>query len=1067
MNSPLTVYKASAGSGKTFTLTVEYISLLLKGAAADGFRYILAVTFTNKATAEMKERILQTLYALGYGLVESQDYLVQIKERTGLCDAEIKQRSLATLCQILHNYDRFRVETIDSFFQSLLQNLAHELSLTANFSVDINDSEVTEAAVDQLMDEVEYNPRVLAWILAYIKERIDDNRRWNISKEVKSFARNLFIEKYVVNEDKMRESLSDDTAVNVFRQTLRDKTEQALDVIKSAAEEVEHQMQEHDLTYSSFSRGSALQTYLTKLRKGDFTPPALTVLGYMENPENWLRKADVKKYPEILSAITSYLQPALLATEQLRSSQELVYNSCLLTLQHLNPLRLLDVISRKIKELNEEANRFMLAKTPILLSRMVNGDDTSFVFEKVGLQLRHILIDEFQDTSVLQWKNFKNLLLESLASGHQCLLVGDVKQSIYRWRNGDWGILAGIKDEFPSLSINHRSLDTNYRSERVVIDFNNAFFASAAGLLDSLSDDISSPLASRTITNLYADVAQQMPPKKYELNKGYVSLRIYDKTRTPEWETEMLEELAQNVFSLHEKGLPYHKMVILLRKGKDITPIADYFSTYYPMIPLVSDEAFCLGSSSAVQMIIHALRYIVNPSDDIARAYLSLRYQSDVVGDTFNWNELGRENDKNTTLLPPELSTDPQRFASLPLYFLVEKLIRILSLTTLEGQDAYILSFLDETQRYLDDNPSDILKFLEYWEMKLSEKSIPSAKSEGLRMMTIHKSKGLQFHTVLLPYCHWKIERDRLDDLLWCSPNKEPYDLLPLVPISTTVRAERSIYATDYAQEHLQRRIENLNLLYVAFTRAEQNLMVWGMGKPVFTGSGMSVGDLINSVLVHLNPDCPYQYEIGNRCVEAKQKEQQVSENRLELCYEPQEVKFCSFESRVEFRQSNSSLDFVSPDSDEPNTTDYIHQGTLLHRVFSYIETSSDLESVLKQFEQQGLIGGRIKTDKLRKLIRQRLMDTTVAHWFDGSGRLFRECAILSHTPDGKLINRRPDRVIEYENEVVVVDFKFGKSKPEYRLQIVDYLTLLRAMGYTSVRGYLWYVYSGEVDAVL
>ena len=339
MNGNLTVYKASAGSGKTFTLATRCIALLL-AAPASSYRHILAVTFTNKATAEMKERILGQLFGLSRGLPSSADYLDTIRPALpGLGDEEIRRRAADVLRRIVHDYDRFRVTTIDSFFQGVVTNMAHELGLSANFRVDINDTDVIDQAVDRLMAGLQPNTAVLRWVIGYIRERIDDNRRWDITREVKRLARNLLRERYLMLENRLRDALSDDEHLNGFRRKLREQDEAAADHMESAARYLEEAMEERGLGFDAFSRGTALATYLRKLADGVPDAPTATVEAYLSAPEKWLRKADQKR-PELVAACEE-LRGILETVENFRREYAQAHSNYVLTTANLGPLRLL------------------------------------------------------------------------------------------------------------------------------------------------------------------------------------------------------------------------------------------------------------------------------------------------------------------------------------------------------------------------------------------------------------------------------------------------------------------------------------------------------------------------------------------------------------------------------------------------------------------------------------------------------------------------------------------------------------------------------------------------------
>lgn len=1052
MNGNLTVYKASAGSGKTFTLATRCIALLL-AAPASSYRHILAVTFTNKATAEMKERILGQLFGLSRGLPSSADYLDTIRPALpGLGDEEIRRRAADVLRRIVHDYDRFRVTTIDSFFQGVVTNMAHELGLSANFRVDINDTDVIDQAVDRLMAGLQPNTAVLRWVIGYIRERIDDNRRWDITREVKRLARNLLRERYLMLENRLRDALSDDEHLNGFRRKLREQDEAAADHMESAARYLEEAMEERGLGFDAFSRGTALATYLRKLADGVPDAPSATVEAYLSAPEKWLRKADQKR-PELVAACEE-LRGILETVENFRREYAQAHSNYVLTTANLGPLRLLGEIGRELTQINEEANRFMLAKVPILLNRLIGSDDAPFVFEKAGTTFLHVMIDEFQDTSTLQWRNFKTLLLENMSAGNSCLLVGDVKQSIYRFRGGDWGILAGIRKEFPRHPVDVQELTTNYRSQRRVIDFNNRFFARAAAILDELSptegDD--------RIATLYADVAQRCAA---DGDGGYVRVHFTDRRAggddgRPADDLRM-DDLEAQVRSLHAAGLPYSAMAVLVRWNKEAAALIDRFATDCPDVPLVSDEAFLLAASEAVQLLVHAMRYLADPTDTIALAFVA-RHSSAAAAD---WAAC--EGDHPAALADTEFISRREILLALPLYELQEELIRLFGLDRRPGQAAYLMAYLDQVLAFLDDNPSDIRLFLEHWTDVLSGRSIPAAEVEGLRVLTIHKSKGLQFHTVLLPFCDWAIERDRSDDLLWCEPAEAPYDELPLVPVPTRAMARDSIYAADYEHEHFQRRIENLNLLYVAFTRAEKNLLVWTKGYANPKGTS-TICDLIKKTLGEELDDTfesgvPVSTVGGRTCTD--------DGNRLTTRPEPLGIGFHTYPSRVAFRQSNRSQEFLAQAGDpDRRQGEYIDQGILLHKIFSALDTAADVDRVLDSFEAEGLLGEQIRKDSLRHLICRRLSSPQTAPWFDGSWQLFREVAILSRDAGDRLLVRRPDRVMVRGNETVVVDFKFGKPREEHDAQVREYLGLLSDMGRSSPRGFLWYVFTNTVVEV-
>lgn len=1083
LHKDLTVYSASAGSGKTFTLAAAYIAQLL---AADGtsFRQLLAVTFTNKATAEMKQRILQRLYDLWRGRADAdaesfRQTVLAMAGKDDIAPETLARRAGEALRQILHDYDRFSVATIDSFFQSLLTDLAHELGLPANFKVDIDDKEVVDKAVDRLMLHLAERPAVRGWVLDYIRERIDDNQRWDVSREVKMLARNLLKEVFLLHDDALRKVLEQEGTLRQYRSELRQLAAQARENLQSAAATLDGEVCADARGYQLFSRGGSLQTYLRAILDGKPKEPVSTLEKYMAAAENWLRKADQRD--AALLERTERLRELLCSVENLRSRAQTVINSCELSIRHLNPLRLLGAIGREMDAINEENNRFMLARTPQLFNRLVGADDASFVFEKTGTRFHHVMIDEFQDTSALQWSNFRHLLIENMASGNGCLLVGDIKQSIYRFRNGDWRILAGITGEFGPERLELRCLDTNFRSDRRIVEFNNAFFTSAARLLDSM-EETPQPVS---IGQLYADVQQKDCGKE----GGYVRVEILEKQKkergknapSPQaaggdagTQPESREKaLARQIQALHAAGLPYADMAILVRFNSSAASLLALFAEQYPEIPLVSDEAFLLSASPAVQLLVHALRYLCHPEDTIARSYVAHRYRTLVMKEDIAWEKVVGQADD---LLPPAFVGLCGRETLPPLYELCEQLVRMFGLDGLEGAAPYLFSFLDHLLAFLEDNPSDIAAFLDHWDDALAKKAIPSGEMEGVRILTIHKSKGLAFHTVMLPYCDWPLERDRRDDLLWCEPPCPPYNAMPLLPIPANSSMKQSVYENAYREEHGQRRIENLNLLYVAFTRAKHNLLVWCEAREEMP-SDATAGDLIGQCVRQLGDSAETQsgatlYESGTpsglqKAAASTAGQDAAQANPLDIRPTTEYAELNAFAARCRFRQSGGARDFVSDtEGAEPDAqATYIDRGKMLHRVFSTIRTANDIEASLLELEGLGLMD-RKDRESVHKLIARRLENPVAAAWFDGSWQLYNECSILSRSQTGELLVRRPDRVMTKGTETVVVDLKFGKPHPAYHEQVREYMQLLRRMGHRDVRGFLWYVYSGDIETV-
>ncbi|MCD8310850.1 MAG: UvrD-helicase domain-containing protein, partial [Prevotellaceae bacterium] len=836
----LLLYKASAGSGKTFTIVVEYLKHLMAHPLA--YRRILAVTFTNKATAEMKERVLAQLQGIWQGDPDSDAYLQKLLLETGKGEEELRAMAGKALRYILHDYSRFRIETIDSFFQSVLRNLARELGLSLNFEIEMDTGQVLGDAVDGMIEKLTPTSEILSWLLEYIYEKIDDDKRWNVSREVKSFAQNIFDETYIERGGHLRETLKATGTLERYRKQLKALMKESQEEMPRFADRFDEELARHDLTITDLKSGArGICGYFLKLRAGKLSADDLcnkTFQDCMESAENWVSKAH-KRRQEITRVAETCLLPLLKETEARRERAAYTVNSCTLTLKHLNKLQLLNFIDEEMREQNHARNRFLLTDTNTLLHRMIREGDTSFVFEKIGAELHNLMIDEFQDTSRMQWDNFRLLLVEGLSQGADSLIVGDVKQSIYRWRSGDWRILESLDKQLP-FPVRIETLKTNRRSAPCIVRFNNRFFT---GAVNCLSDRHEEELGERCLPleHAYTDVVQEFMPSK---EKGCVKATLLYPDDENSYEEVTLQALGDEVEQLLNEGMDMNQMAVLVRKNRHIPLIADYFQQRFG-ISLVSDEAFQLGASAAVSLLMDALRYLSNPEDKISKASVKNAC-------IHEWNQTLEDTSEKTptdTYTPDMTAFDTfllraEELRLTPLYELLEELVLLFGLADMPGEEAYLFYFFDKVTEYLQGNPPDLECFIRYWEEELCVKTIPGAAGDGIRICSIHKAKGLEYHTVLLPFCDWSLEVERHEQLVWCTPEEAPYNTLDLVPVNYSKPMAESVYRQDYLKERLQLWVDNLNLLYVAFTRAGSNLIVWGGGK-----KRNSVSELLESVL--------------------------------------------------------------------------------------------------------------------------------------------------------------------------------------------------------------------------
>ena len=1068
---PLTVYKASAGSGKTFTLATEYIRLLVENPQC--YRNILAVTFTNKATEEMKMRILSQLYGIWKQLPESNNYLKNIQEKTGLAPNVISERAGLALNNLTHNYNYFRVETIDTFFQSVLRNMARELDLTTNLRIGLNDYQVEELAVDQLIEDLTTTDVMLQWILKYIMENISDDKSWNVIAQIKKFGQNIFKDYYKEVSITLEQKMSEAGFFENYTTSLRDLRNAAEEYMKEIGESFFDTLEGEGLSVDDLSsKQRGIASFFNKLCKGIFDPSIITttVANHLENIEKWCPKTNPRR-DAVLQVVESSLIQILKCAVEAQEKQWKIFQSSNLTLRHLNQLRLLSSIEKKVREINETENRFLLSDTQQLLHSLIDGSDSPFIFEKIGTQLQHVMIDEFQDTSTIQWQNFKVLLAETMShEDGSNLIVGDVKQSIYRWRSGDWRLLNGIENQFNSMLMEIKSLSTNYRSTRNVIDFNNTFFRHAAKVeyqaLEELECD-----EREQLEKAYADVEQKVPDDKKD--EGRVTIELLPNN---EYQESVLEHTVEYVRELIDAGVSQKDIAILVRYNNHIPLIAQYFLENLPEVSIVSDEAFRLEASSAVCLMIQALHLLLHPDDQLTKAAIVKTWLCTVQGKELTDDQFMIAGNNLDEYLPEAYIGHFDELLTLPLYELAEKIYAIFQLHRLEGQGAYLCAFYDHLANYVNENTTDIQSFLTEWDENLSKKTIQSDETNGIRLISIHKSKGLEFDHVIIPYCDWTLEKYS-DNIIWCKPNEAPFNDLPIAPIDYSPKMMGSIYEKEYLHEHLQNTVDNLNLLYVAFTRAAKSLYV--VGKRGAKNSRSALIELCLPLVAESMPEAQLDgmednesaivFEFGTYETSQpelpSQKNEKESSNPFLQKSEAISVSIRTYDSKVNFRQSNRSRDFIEGE-DIDQQRRYIQAGSILHEIFSTIQTEKDIPEALQRLQFEGILYDEEMTaERITSMLRKRLSDPRVASWFSPRWTLFNECTILS-VEDGEVHEHRPDRVMTDGNEWIVVDFKFGHPDPEYHTQVRRYMDLLSSMGHQNIKGYLWYVYSNKIEEV-
>ena len=1138
MGHSLTVYKASAGSGKTFTLAVEYIRLLIVDPS--NYKSILAVTFTKKATEEMKTRILSQLYGIWKGLPKSDDYLeaivarlsesgitciLQEEQRQGYACKDIRsatrRRAGVALSAILHDYNRFNVETIDSFFQRVMRNLARELGLMANMRISLDRELTVNLAVDEMIDELDSGSPIMQWIMSYIREQMEQDKAWNVTGGIKDFGLTIFEDFYKQHTKELERCYDDADFFIKYKATIRKVMSTAIESMKKRAADFYAAVERAGLDESQFSkRSGGVFGYIDKLARGEISNNRCrnkTLLNLMESSEGgWVNKSN-KRREEVLDVVEGTLIGMLRKTEEERLHQWKLYHSAEATLEHLDKLRLLGSIEAKVRQLNAETGTFLLCDTQSLLKELIGNNDAPFIYEKTGSHLKYIMIDEFQDTSTTQWHNFKVLLNDTMShSTDGNIIVGDVKQSIYRWRSGDWRLLNNIRSEIPTLDEDDvKSLDTNYRSEPAIVNFNSTFFRLARELTLQEEEEVVATNRDmvRQIATAYDDVVQKVKDATgvgpYECRSGSVIITLLptdkdirkaqqkcEELRTNNEESgatggsydgRMLDAIASRVEMLLAEGTPQSAITILVRKNRHIPGIAKHLMALSPDISVVSDEAFRLDASLAVRALIQAMTVLITPGEILPRAELAKSYER-VIGRT----RQDQAGPGRTIPIAEQLDELRGELLDMPLSDLVERLYRLLHLELLPDETAYVCAFNDAVRAFVDEHFSDVGSLLEAWKTDICKKTIPGDSVDGIRIMSIHKSKGLEFDHVIVPYCDWNLQPTQYNPTtMWLSPKEEPFSELPLVPVIYKRDLPDTIYADDYYEEHIQLAVDNLNLLYVAFTRAKRNLYVIGkrnasdsrsfliekllpslqreLKGPGATGVGpYTIADQPSS---DTPPDEPLTFEYGvfSPTKDTGSHDTAGSGNVFLTEAGDVEVKIETFDTSVEFRQSNESRRFTGGDDDDDSDarTLYINKGSILHNIFARIRTIDDIPYIIKEMQTDGLLyTDDITAEEVEKHIERGMANEQVRNWFSPHWRLFNECSIIYEDDEGHVQKRRPDRVITDGQQTIVIDFKFARQREEHKEQVREYMLLLRDMGYPDVSGYLWYGYTNKIEEV-
>jgi len=1083
-------YSASAGSGKTHALTAFYLSCVLHDPGA--YRRILAVTFTNSAAAEMKERILRRLHELGLENDKGEEarsefaaylcrFFPELWPDREAATVTVRRNAPLALNNILQDYSRFTVGTIDSFFQRVIRAFAREMDIPAGYEIELEHEAVLSDAVDSLLAGVATDTRLLDWISSYVASRLDDSKGWDIRKEIMEVAGQVFREDFRQLSSDDRKRIGDygvmaEYASRVF--SIRRGFESDL---KKLASEGVRIYTECGLTPDDFlskSRGGVGES-LRRYAQGDIRQPN----------SYWVKAAEEGKYyaggtkPDVVSAFGNAMARGL--EEVVRKISEMferrygLYVSALSQVRTIHVIGILGAISERVREQAHDQNLFLLSDSGELISKLIADDDTPFIYEKIGAAYDHYIIDEFQDTSRIQWNNFRPLISETLARGKDNLVVGDVKQSIYRWRNSDWRIIhSEAAQAFGEEAVRTVHLSTNYRSRENIIRFNNALFSPSS--IPAFCDDRLAYDGLR-IGDVYEGSVQEGTERR---PGGFVSVTLYRKSEDEGWKEKVLRDLPSVVERLQDHGYRADDILFLCRTNEEgksiISRILEHSSSCTPEqrgrynYEITSGESLLLERNPAVTLMTACLRYLTDPGSrinrsQIVRSYVlatgreeGLVYSGDGpaepgrppidegTGDPglFHPDEATSAGDR--TPLPEGWEEKLESFRNSSLYSATEGMIRFFRLGENSANIAYISSFQDVVLTWSGRHSSDISAFVEWWDGEGCKSTLSqSNRQEAMRVMTVHKAKGLQSRVVIVPFASWEFSKPGFSrPLLWVTDVPAPFDMMPVVLPEISSRLEESLFAEEAKMEKASDWLDGVNLLYVAFTRAVDALFVMAPEAALKSSASAGAGSLINEAIGRLPEDFITREDEAVRVIECgglPPVEFEERQPRLEMS------RYSLTEPRGTLRlRTGGALPGDEVKLAEPGGRAY---GIMMHEILSRVTTTDDIEAAVDHVCTAGLmpVTGR---DAAVTRLRTMLSSERVHPWFNGSASVMTEATII--LPTGAA--RRPDRVMISGSTVTVIDYKFGEPSPRHRLQAADYRQLLLQMGYSDVKSWLWYV---------
>lgn len=1049
------ILSASAGSGKTYQLAYKYVRDVIEHPEL--YRAILAVTFTNKATEEMKSRILREIHTLASGA--KSNYMADLRAELSLGEAQVRERALKARTLILHDYSRFSVLTIDRFFQRIIRAFIKELGIELNYNIELDPNTLLKRSADSLVESIAENKEIRKWLLEFAEERINDGNRWDMRGDLSSLGGELFKEK-IGERMKMRHSKEELSAI-VNRMVGR--AEKCKNRMKELGESTVALMSERGVSPSEFKGSSRSFVFnFSKYAEGEFRAPTATMYKAAEDIDAWYGKGADARVRDAASS----LMPILNEMCKLYDSSLSVINTATIVKENYRSFALLADLYDKVEEMCKEENIMILGETKNILSKFINDSNAPFIYEKVGNRYERFMIDEFQDTSVREWKNLLPLLQNAMAQSEDIsvLIVGDVKQSIYRWRGGDWRLLKS--EAIEALGKENtivKPLTHNYRSLRSIIEFNNKIIERVVEkdgdhintMLDNAlqNNEISAALHSSLydiIGSAYTDHKQRSGSRSNE--DGYAEVCIYDSDRG-------FSPFIKTIEDVISRGYRYSDILILVRGSNDGRKVAEELFAYKEQrftsrgevgFNILTQDALTIESCDIIEFIIAVMRLAINPNNDIERGVYN-RYLGNNLGHHFSDDELGYL----------------RHIAHLSPMEALESIIANFRLSQKQDRIAYLQAIHEQVIAFSTSRIADIGHYLDWWDERGKNDTLRVEMSDDtIEIMTIHKAKGLERPVVIIPNCKWDTApRGNLNQIIWAEAN-ESSDIATIgeFPVVYRKTMQNSAFTEDYYKELVMSHIDAVNLLYVALTRASEELYIYTPKRlntksstdditsivPLITDAAARVcgeGETISDAegLVQIN------YSFGRKVTSHNSKESnQANNDQLLDEYTSHRPMVSIHLPGRRFSEEGLSVGSVSRIN-----------GIRLHRIFEQSRTVEDIHRAIERMESDCLIDHN-EAAKLSESITRAMANPTVNEWFTTEWDDIKcEAGII--TPRNM---RRPDRVMIKGRRAVVVDYKFGQNEAKSHLkQVGEYLDLLKSMErYDTIEGYVWYIALGKVE---